>query len=133
MNDKPLTIGRLARELGINVETVRYYERRGLIRKPPKPMGGYRIYDPDTRRRIRFIKRAQALGFQLGEIAELLALGEGHCSDVRELAEAKRDRIDDKIRSLTALRNSLEALIQACHNGKGDTACPIVHALAGDE
>ena len=87
------TIGTLARAAGINVETVRYYSRRGLLKPPPKPAGGVRRYPPDTIDRLRFIKRAKQLGFTLTEIRELLAISVGNCQGVRARAERKRIHI----------------------------------------
>jgi len=129
MAAKGLTIGRLARETGISVETVRYYQRLGLIAEPSKPREGYRIYPPDSMVRIRFIKRAQQLGFTLQEIAELLELGNGCCADVRTRAEAKRDQVEAQIRDLQSLRATLDELIGACKAGSTSVACPIVESL----
>ena len=128
---KPLTIGHLARMAGVNIETVRYYQRTGLIDEPPKPGSGYRIYPPRTIERIKFIKRAQGLGFSLKEINELLELGDGHCEDVRVKAEQKRDHIDQQINELTKLRNTLDTLINNCQNTDDSVHCPIIETLAG--
>lgn len=131
MKSAALTIGRLARAAGVNVETIRYYQRVGLIHEPSRPDHGYRIYPMEVIEQIRFIKRAQQLGFRLQEIAELLELGEGRCDDVRSRAEHKRDQIDAQIRDLQALRSILDALIQQCQTGTQPQACPIVQTLAG--
>lgn len=128
---KSLTIGQLAEAANVNVETIRYYQRVGLIDEPPKPHTGFRSYSPDVAERIHFIKRAQQLGFTLDEIRELLELGEGHCADVRARAEIKRDQIDAQIRDLRALRKTLDRLIGACGSGKEAPACPIVETLTG--
>lgn len=128
-----LTIGRLAKAASVNVETIRYYQRVGLVKEPSKPAQGFRQYPVDTIEQIKFIKRAQLLGFSLKEIAELLVLGNGHCKDVRKRAEAKRDRIDSQIKDLEALRNTLNTLIQACHSGKGKHECPIVETLSRED
>lgn len=128
---KPLTIGHLASVTGVNVETVRYYQRFGIISEPKKPAKGYRIYPPDTVDRIRFIKRAQQLGFSLQEIAELLQLGEGHCDDVRRRAEEKQAHIDIQINDLKKLRNTLDKLIKTCQTDNDPIHCPIVETLAG--
>jgi len=125
-----LTIGRLARAAGVNVETVRYYQRIGLIAEPPRPAQGFRSYPPGTVERITFIKRAQALGFSLAEIGELLELGDGRCADVRARAEAKRAMVAARIGELEALRDTLDALIEACRAGHDETHCPIVETLA---
>ncbi len=128
MTAKPLTIGHLARAAGVNVETVRYYQRVGLVTEPHKPASGYRQYPADTIERIRFIKRAQKLGFSLKEINELLALGEGHCEDVRQRAEHKQRKIEQQIADLEAMKATLESLIQACTEN-GQAHCPIIETL----
>ncbi len=129
---KPLTIGKIARAAGVNVETVRYYQRIGIIAEPPKPVEGYRVYPADTVERICFIKRAQQLGFSLQEIAELLELGDGHCHDVQLRAAEKRDLIDQQINDLKNLRNTLDKLIRACQSDNDTAHCPIVETLTGD-
>ena len=126
-----LTIGRLARAAGVNVETIRYYQRLGLVPEPPRPTGGYRHYPPETVDRIRFIKRAQRLGFTLQEIGELLALGDGACEDVRRRAERKCAQIAAQIRDLQALHRTLEQLITRCREGDGGGGCPIIESIAG--
>jgi MerR family mercuric resistance operon transcriptional regulator len=130
MQPTTLTIGRLARAAGVNVETVRYYQRLGLVDEPPKPESGFRHYPADTLDRIVFIKRAQQLGFRLEEIRELLELGDGHCADVRTKAEQKRRQIEAQIRDLRAMGATLDELIAACRAGRGDARCPIVETLA---
>ena len=130
MQPTTLTIGRLARAAGVNVETVRYYQRLGLVAEPPKPESGFRHYPADTLDRIVFIKRAQQLGFRLEEIRELLELGDGRCADVRTKAEQKRRQIEAQIRDLRAMGATLDELIAACRAGRGDTHCPIVETLA---
>ncbi len=131
VNKKTLTIGQLARAAGVNIETVRYYQRVALIQEPAKPRQGYRHYPADTIDRLKFIKRAQRLGFSLKEIAELLELGNGHCTDVRARAEKKRAHIDRQINDLKELRKTLDNLIQACQADKSRAHCPIVEALSG--
>ena len=130
MQPDTLTIGRLARAAGVNVETVRYYQRLGLVDEPAKPQSGFRHYSTDTLDRIVFIKRAQQLGFRLQEIRELLELGDGHCADVRAKAEAKRRQIEAQIRDLRAMGATLDELIAACRTGRGDAHCPMVETLA---
>jgi MerR family transcriptional regulator, copper efflux regulator len=106
----PLTIGRLASEVGINLETVRFYERQGLLPKPPRSASGYRLFPADAARRLRFIKRAQELGFSLTEIRELLALRTSPrttSAEIRKCAEAEIADIEGKIKSLDSMRNSL--------------------------
>jgi MerR family mercuric resistance operon transcriptional regulator len=127
-----LTIGQVARQASVNVETLRYYERRGLIPAPPRRASGYRQYPARTVARIRFIKRAQELGFSLREISGLLALRVDPgttCADVRTRAEAKIAEIEEKIRDLRRMRMALERLASACR-GKGPTSdCPILEEL----
>ncbi len=127
-----LTIGQVARTAGLGVETVRYYERRGLIPAPPRSGGGYRLYPADTVRRLRFIVRAKTLGFTLQEIGELLALrarpGAG-CADVQAQAEAKIADIEVRLVQLQAMRRTLSELVTRC-DGEGSTSeCPILDAL----
>jgi len=129
LHSQDLTIGRLAEAAGVNVETIRYYQRIGLIEEPKKPQQGFRKYSDEALGQLQFIKRAQQLGFSLQEIAELLELGDGHCRDVRIRAEKKRDKIEKQIKDLQALQSTLNQLIQACHSGKGRKKCPIVETL----
>lgn len=126
-----LTIGALASAVGVNVETVRYYQRVGLIEKPSKPAQGYRRYPASTAQRIRFIKRAQEMGFTLQEITELLSLNDGDCEEARLLAERKREVVQQRIRDLNAIRKELEKLIKACRdNTDGQDRCAIIDTLA---
>ncbi len=130
-----LTIGRLARAAGVGVETVRFYERRGLIQRPLRPLdGGYRVYPETTIARIRFIREAQTLGFTLAEIRELLSLEadpSAECGAVRARAEAKLAEVEDKMRRLGAIRDGLRALIAACPGeGRARGRCSIIGAFA---
>lgn len=128
----PLTIGQLARRAGVNVETIRFYEREGLIGTPQRRASGYRQYGPEVVRRIRFIKRAKELGFSLREIGELLSLRVSRgqtCADVKERAVGKIADIDAKITVLARMRSALERLSAACV-GRGPVSdCPILDAL----
>ena len=129
---KSLTIGRLAREAGVNLETVRYYERRGLLPRPPRSASGYRLFPVEAARRLRFIRRAQELGFSLGEIRELLSLrmsATARSTDVRSRAEAKIADIDAKIRSLDSMKRTLRNLTNACEGCGPIAACPILESL----
>ena len=126
---KPLTIGLLAGQAGVNIETVRYYQRIGLVAEPSKPLQGFRIYPAETIDRIRFIKRAQQLGFNLKEISDLLELGSGHCTDVSVRAEEKRDQILGQIKDLQSLKSTLDTLIDACHAGDDNACCPVIETL----
>jgi len=128
-----LTIGRLAKFVGVNVETIRYYQRIGLIDEPVTPLNGFRQYPLQTAEHITFIKRAQQLGFSLKEIAELLKIGDGHCDDVRTRAEIKRNKIKEQIRDLQSLRDTLDQLICECKSGKDSAHCPIVETLLGQD
>lgn len=134
---KALRSGEVARQAGVNGETLRYYERHGFLEKPPRTKSGYRLYSPDTVRRIRFIKRAQALGFSLREIKELLELSVGQnrklCTDVRKRAEAKLTATVEKIRDLQAIKRSLTKLVTSCHEKKATSECPILEALDEEE
>src|SRR6185436_4815053 len=116
MKDDILTIGRLARSAGVNVETIRYYQRRNLLRVPVARPAGVRRYSDDDLRRLRFIKRAQQLAFSLAEIGELLALADGdRCSAVCDVGERRLADIERKIADLAAMREALRPLVGACH------------------
>lgn len=128
-----LTIGKAAASAGIGVETIRFYERKGLIRQPPRPAaGGPRDYGGGTLRRLRFIAGAKRLGFSLAETAGLLALLEApgaSCRDVQSRAKAKRGEVQAKIEGLTRIRDSLDRLLGACP-GKGSLAdCAILEVI----
>lgn len=130
-NSNELTIGKLALAANVSVETIRYYQRLGLIQEPLKPMHGFRYYPATDVDRVRFIRRAKQIGFTLSEIGELLMLGQGRCDDVRERAEARRAKIKTQIEDLQNLLATLDQLIQACRTREGETAqCPIVETLA---
>ena len=124
-------ISQTAKEAGVNAQTLRYYERRGLLPEPPRRGSGYREYPADAVRIVRFIKRAQELGFTLDEIEELVRLrgvrrGDRH--RVRTIAELKIEDIDRKIAQLQSMRLALDRLVKSCHRG-GATECPIIDAL----
>ena len=129
---KPLTIGRLAEQVGINLETVRFYERQGLLPKPPRSTSGYRLFPADAARRLKFIRRAQDLGFSLSEIRELLALRlstRTTSAEIRKRAEAKIADIEGKIRSLDEMRKSLLKLVRSCAGCAPLSDCPILESL----
>ncbi len=130
---KALTIGRLAKLVGVNIETIRYYQRIGLITKPATPVSGYRKYSYKVAENIRFIKRAQRLGFSLQEIADLLNIGDGHCDNVRVRAEEKRNKIEQQIKDLQMLSTTLDKLIHECYSGKKGQHCPIVESLLAQD
>jgi MerR family transcriptional regulator, mercuric resistance operon regulatory protein len=123
------TISKVAKVLAINVETVRFYERRGLIEQPAKPEVGYRHYPDDTINRIRFIKRSQELGFTLEEIANLLNLNDSPCGQVQELAEHKLAAVKEKMADLRRLEKALKGLLAQCHENDDESHCPIIDSL----
>lgn len=125
------TIGAVAKACGVHVETVRYYQRRGLLDEPRRPSGGVRRYGEMTIRRLRFIRRAQALGFTLDEIAELLRLERTpDCGRARKLASARLADVAAKLADLERMRAALAALVKACAAGRDPRSCPIVESLA---
>ncbi len=131
---KAMTISKAARGAGVGVETIRFYERKGLIDQPPKPLdAGFRVYPEETVQRLRFIRRAQELGFSLREIDELLSLRtdpSADSSDVRERSMVKLEDISRKIARLEEIRDALEDLIAACPGRGALRACSIMEALA---
>jgi MerR family mercuric resistance operon transcriptional regulator len=128
-----LTIGRLAAAAGVGVETVRYYQRRGLIGTPAGRKGAFGVYDAQTVSRLRFIRRAQTLGFSLDEVAGLLALDEERDRDTaRALAQAKIDDIENRIRQLEDMRSALTGLVHCCEHTEAPAPCPILQALDGE-
>lgn len=123
------TISLLAKEVNVNVETIRFYERKGLIEQPQKPLQGYRHYPEETVNRIHFIKRSQELGFTLNEIAGLLALNDSPCSKVQELANKKLIAVQKKMADLLLLEQALEEHLRQCHSNVDDSRCPIIDSL----
>ncbi len=127
-----LSIGQVARQAGVGVETVRFYERQGLLEKPPRKESGYRQYPPEAVSRLHFIKKAKEVGFSLKEIKELLLLrldSAATCEDVRSRAEAKILDIKQKIQALTRMKQALTDLTNAC-SGRGSVSeCPILKAF----
>ena len=129
-----LTIGRLAKAAGVHVETVRYYQRRGLMDEPPKPLGGQRRYPESAITVLGFIRRAQHLGFSLEEVKGLLALADGrNCSEARLMAERKQQVLRARIEQLESMAGQLESLIEACRKNKTRRKCPVIVALATPE
>src|SRR5260370_20234020 len=127
-----ITTSELARHGDVNLETIRYYERQGLLPKPPRTGTGYRQFPSDAVQRVRFIKRAQALGFTLAEIKELLALRidpAGSCHDVESRARAKISDIEERIITLRGMKQALSRLVTSCADGTGSEECPILEAL----
>jgi len=130
-----LTIGRLARQAEVGIDTVRFYERRGLRPEPARTAAGYRLYAQGTVARIRFIRRAKALGFSLDEIGTLLELHDrgGQKSAVKKLTRRKLEQIDAKLEDLKRIRSVLDQLESEC-TGTGDiSGCPIIEALSAEE
>lgn len=127
-----LTIGRVANAVGVNIQTIRYYERLGLLNPTARRPSGYRLYGDEEIRRLRFIKNAQALGFTLHEITELLNLrvrSSAQCGAVQRKAQAKLVQVERKVRDLQALARSLRSLIRDCHDGQPTNHCPILQSL----
>ncbi len=128
-----LTIGNVAQQAGVNIETLRYYERKAVVPKPPRTSSNYRLYSEDTVRRVRFVKRAQELGFSLREIKELLALRAtrgARCDDVRRHALHKIRDIEEKIQTLQAMKDALFKLVKECASTSAAASdCPILEAL----
>jgi len=127
-----LTVGRLAKEVGINLETIRYYERRGLISEPPRNKSGHRQYSQEAVKRTDFIKRCQTLGFSLKEIEEILELRitpESSCADMKSRVAKKLTDVDKKVDELVQIRDALNRLLKKC-TGKGPIgSCPILEEL----
>lgn len=129
MDMKKLTIGAVAKLAEVNVETIRYYQRRRLLPVPELPIGSVRHYSDETVRRTRFIKRAQQLGFSLEEITDLLQLNDGqHCAETRKIAEIKLSQLERKIADLKVMHDSLTHLIKACSQSPANSGCPIIDA-----
>jgi len=125
-----MTIGQLAATGGVNVETIRYYQREKLLTTPNRKLGSIRRYGEEDLKHLLFIRRAQLLGFSLNEITLLLQLAEGeHCTETLVLAEKKLDVIKQKLADLRTIESSLEKLISSCHRGKGGCGCPIIDSL----
>ncbi len=134
-NFASLTIGKAAEKGGVNVQTIRYYERRGLLPLPVRSAAGYRKYSDDAIRRLRFIRQAQSLGFSLSEIEELLSLrmqAGATCGDIRKRARQKIATVNQKIGELQRIKDALSKLATACR-GEGPTSeCPILEALESE-
>lgn len=125
-----LTIGALAAEAGVNVETIRFYQRRKLLPEPERPYGGIRRYGPAEVSRLRFIKAAQRIGFTLDEIAQLLQLEDGtHCSQARIIAEHKLTDVRHRLEDLQRIETALAQLVKRCAAGRGKVTCPLIASL----
>ena len=131
MHDKTgATIGALAETAGVNVETIRFYQRKGLMPEPEKPYGSIRRYGAAELARVRFIKSAQRLGFSLEEIGELLKLEDGaRCSEARQLAEQKLVDVRQKLTDLQRIESVLAGLVARCSAVRGRVNCPLIASL----
>ena len=128
------TIGRLARQAGVNVETVRYYQRRGLLEEPRRPPGGIRRYSEAHARKLRFIKQAQGLGFSLEEVKDLLALEDGrHCHEAERLGSLKLAAVRERLVQLRHVERALAGLVEQCHCNTGTVSCPLIAALETEQ
>ena len=128
------TIGRLARQAGVNVETVRYYQRRGLLEEPRRPAGGIRRYSEAHARRLRFIKQAQGLGFSLEEVKDLLALEDGrHCREAERLGSLKLVAVRERLAQLRQVERALASLVEQCRCNTGKVSCPLIAALETEQ
>jgi MerR family transcriptional regulator, mercuric resistance operon regulatory protein len=131
MTQAGYTIGHLARAAGVNVETVRYYHRRGLLPLPGRIYGAARRYSDESLARLCFIRRAQRLGFALDEVAALLQLNDGRsCSAARGLAERRLAEVEERLKGLSALRDQLSGLVRRCLTERGKVHCPLIDALS---
>lgn len=131
-----LKIGEVAKRGGVNLETIRYYERERLLPKPPRLSSGYRMFPTDAVHRVRFIKRAQELGFSLSEIRELLSIQidpKKECSDVKRLAKAKISDVNEKIRTLEAMKRILQGLTEMCPGRAPSSECPILESIDSEK
>lgn len=129
-----LTIGTFAQAAQVNVETIRFYQRKGLLLAPDKPYGGIRRYGVADVKRVRFVKSAQRLGFSLDEISELLRLDDGaHCAEASHLAEHKLQDVRQKLTDLARMESVLSQLVGACHASRGNVSCPLIASLQGNK
>ncbi len=130
MTSRPTTISIVAKKADVNIETIRYYQRIGLIKEPEKPLSGFRVYPDSAIDRIHFIQRAQVLGFSLAEIKHLLELEDGDCDQTRELAEQKLVLINHKIEDLQTIASVLKKHIRGCKTNTNPQSCPLITSLA---
>ena len=130
MNNDQLTIGALAKASSVNVETIRYYHRIDLLPMPERSYGSIRRYTHDSLKRVRFIKRAQCLGFSLDEIRLLLVLADNeHCTETKSIAQHKLALVENKLADLAAIQTALKHLIHACENKPDSAGCPIIDSF----
>ena len=127
-----LTIGELAKSADVHVETIRFYQRRGLLAEPKRPIGGIRHYGKADSARIRFIKSAQRLGFSLDEVQQLLSLDDGtQCHEASKIAQQKLIEVRNKLANLQYIETTLTKLLHECERGDGKVSCPIIESLQG--
>lgn len=125
-----ITIGALAAEASVNVETIRFYQRKGLMREPGRQQGKVRRYEPRDLGRVRFIKSAQRLGFSLDEIAQLLTLEDGtHCDEARQQAQQKLQDVRAKLADLKNMESALAKMVKRCRAARGNVRCPLISSL----
>ena len=125
-----LTIGAVAKAAGVNVETVRFYQRRALLAEPDRPYGSIRRYGVKDVARVKFVKAAQRLGFSLDEVAGLMTLDDGaHCAEARQLAEGKLADVRAKLKDLRRIESLLNGLVRECGSRRGRVSCPLIAAL----
>jgi MerR family transcriptional regulator, mercuric resistance operon regulatory protein len=132
MTQKNFMIGELAKKAGVNVETIRFYQRRGLLVEPVKPFKGIRHYTERDVQRVQSIKQGQKLGFSLDEVSELLSLEDGqHCREAKNIALRKLVVIRERIEGLRTMETALSNLVETCANNKESVSCPIIVTLLG--
>ncbi len=133
MNDPPiLTIGAFAKAAEVNVETIRFYQRKWLLPEPDRLYGRIRRYGPEDVARVRFVKSAQRLGFNLDEVSQLLQLEDGtHCSEAAELAALQLTDVRAKLADLSRIEAVLSRLVNECHAQRGNVSCPLIDSLHG--
>jgi len=130
MKNKPLTIGQLAKLAEVNVETIRFYEKSGLIQQPFKPEQGYRIYPKEILAQLFFIKKAKLIGFTLNEIQDLLALDENNnCHEAKLLAQQKLILVNEKLNELQRIKKTLEMFVKTCEENTSKDKCTIIQSL----
>ena len=131
-----MTIGALSQAVGTERQTIRYYEKMGLLQVPPRTDSGYRIYNDDAVVRLRFVKRAKGIGFTLAEIKTLLALADGtlcHCTEVQDFVQTKRLKVEEQIRHLTSVQVTLDQLDKQCQISETFDPCPLLEILMNED